>query len=467
MATKSVELRYAWFLEQVAVLAGHGRAGEEWRMLDALTSPVRIPGSVAQRLQGRCIRMPIGSYVRQAANQGEQNFWNLIPSDFFHVLIASVPLRLLNNFLRHISRVLCPEGMAGCLIIPDGGDRAQALETVQRSVSRHNLNASPLSWEEAPLGADPAWYDRGRKEIFLVLKKSVAPDEDMLPTHEDDFIPQEQQPWAVPFKKKPKAVPPEVVGRLHYLAACNQSKSILEISIHSPKIFSQLELPVRVRVSSFGSAPALASGKDGALEIGMDADQFFQTIHGDPNNAICRRLLALAPSLQFDILHINVGQQWKTVLDVFSKCLPLTHSKSIVILNDVVPAHPYGALPDRALAAAYAGAAGLKNRYHYGDAYKAVFYIHDFFPQFSFCTLPGANNQTVIWRSSGKRESFFPSCTAIDRLDYWEMLENASLLMPVEPEMLPRLIGKHLCPAQYANASDWKKVLIPLAATGR
>lgn len=464
-----MELRYAWFLEQAAGFAGRVCAGEKWRLLDTLTSPVRLPASVTQGLQGRCVCLHIDSYVRQAANQGEQNFWNLIPADFFHGLIASVPLTLLDNFLRHTSRVLCPGGMAGCLITSDGDEHPPVLKSgvIQLSVFRHNLSARLLSWEEAPLGADHAWYDRGRKDIFLVLrKKPAAPDIGMCPTHEGDFIPQEQQPWAVLFKKKPNAVPPGIVGRIHYLASGNQAKSILEINIHSSKTFSQLELPVRVRVSSFGSAPPLACGKDGELEIGMDADQFFQTIHGDTNNAVCRHLFALLPSLRFDILYINVGPRWKTVLDVFNKCLPLTHPKSIVILNAIVPAHPYGALPDSALAAAYARAAGVKNRYHYGDAYKAVFYIHDFFPQFSFCTLPGASNQTVIWHSSGKREAFFPSLNAIDRLDYWGMLENASLLMPVESEMLPRLIGKHLCPAQYANASDWKKLVVPLVTVG-
>lgn len=462
-----MELRYAWFLEQVAGFFGRGRSGEEWRLLDTLTSPVRLPASVAQLLRGRCICLPIDSYVRQAENQSEQNFWNLIPPDFFHALIASVPLTLLENFLSHTSRVLRPGGMAGCLITPDGDEHASVLEAVYLSVSRHSMNARFLSWEEAPLGADPAWYDSGRKEIFLVLKKKpLAPDAGTLPIHGGDFIPQEQQPWAIPFKKKSNVVPPGIVGRIHYLAACNQAKSILEINIHSSKIFSQLELPVRVRVSSFGSASPLACGKDGELEIGMDADQFFKTIHGDTNNVVCRHLFALLPSFRFDILYINVGPRWKTVLDVFSKCLPLTHPKSIVMLNAVVPAHPYGALPESTLAAAYARAAGLKNRYRYGDAYKAVFYIHDFFPQFSFCTLPGASNQTVIWRSSGKREAFFPSLDAIDRLDYWGMLENASLLMPVEPEMLPRLMGKHLCPAQYANAADWKKLVIPLVTVG-
>lgn len=462
-----MELRYAWFLEQVAGFAG--RAGEEWRLLDTLASPASLPASVRQGLQGRCICLPINSYARQAANLGEQNFWNLIPSGLFHGLIASVPPTQLDNFLRHTSRVLRPEGMAGCLITPAGDEHAPPLESgaVQRLAARHNLSARLLSWEEAPLGADPAWYDSGRKDIFLVLrKKPAASDTGMFPTHEGDFIPQEQQPWAAPFKKNSNAVPPGIVGRIHYLAASNQAKSILEINIHSSKMFSQLELPIRVRVSSFGSAPPLVFGKDGELEIGMDADQFFQTINGNTNNAICRHLFALLPSLRFDILYINVGPCWKTVLHVFNKCLSLTHPKSLVILNGVIPAHPYGAIPDSALAAAYAKAAGLKNRYHYGDAYKAVFYIHDFFPQCSFCTLPGISNQTVVWYSNGKRESFFPSLDAIDRLDYWGMLEHASLLMPVKPEMLPRLIGKHLCPAQYADASDWKKLVIPLVTVG-
>lgn len=131
------------------------------------------------------------------------------------------------------------------------------------------------------------------------------------------------------------------------------------------------------------------------------------------------RIRALLPSLQFDLIYINAGPSWQTFLDIFIQSIALAHKKSIFIVNAVVPAHPYG-------------------------------------------VLPGASNQTIIWRSGGTRNPFFPSPAAISRLDYFEMLEHAALLMPVEAEMLPRLLGMHLRPADYAGSADWKKLVTPL-----
>jgi len=466
VSEKSVELRFVWFLEQLITLFSHSPGEKERYLLDTLVEPIHIPVSVMSCVRTNWHYSQVDQYVQAAARQGGgKNFWADVPSEFFHGVMASAPLPLLRNVFVHTSRILCPGGLAACRLTleEDGNDIPIERSALDGLASEYGLVIEHLSQGSAPLGADPAWYDNADNGFFLIARKgSGTADASGVSFSDADFVPQERQPWATPPLKGDAAVPSGIVGRIHYLADICKAKSLLEINIHSPKTFSQLTLPVRVRVSRFDGAPPLRSDGDGTLEIGMSGREFFQALDAGNDAELHKRLRALLPTLQFDLIYINAGPVWPDILDIFTQSIAVAHNKTLFIVNAVVPAHPYGALPDAARAAVYAKAAGLKNRYHYGDAYKAIFAVHDLCQRYSFCTLPGASNQTIIWFSGGTREPFFPSPAAIPRLDYFAMLEHAALLMPVEPEMLPRLIGMHLRPADYAGSTAWKKLIIPL-----
>ncbi|HXR36957.1 MAG TPA: class I SAM-dependent methyltransferase [Candidatus Binataceae bacterium] len=133
----------------------------------------------------------------------------------------------------------------------------------------------------------------------------------------------------------------------------------------------------------------------------------------------------------YDIVYIDGLHTFEQVVRDISNTLLRTHRRSVVVLDDTVPSDVYSALWDQESANRYRTAAlgGTTYAWH-GDVYKAVFYIHDFWPSLNYRTITDAGNpQTLVWRAvGGNRQPLFNNLERISRLNYFDLQEHFGVM---------------------------------------
>jgi len=74
--------------------------------------------------------------------------------------------------------------------------------------------------------------------------------------------------------------------------------------------------------------------------------------------------------------------------------------------------------------------------------------------------LVSGGSQTIIWQAGeSERKARFSSLEEIAALDYFDMLRNADLMMPIKNDLLPDSIGLTLAPGSYGEEGIWKKLI--------
>ena len=247
-------------------------------------------------------------------------------------------------------------------------------------------------------------------------------------------------------------------GLINFLAKRYSAQHYLEIGVRDGDTFFSVAMPDKVAVDprfSFDPKPH-ASKKQRFYPITSDA--FFEqlaTKGSDAETALSRDRTPVT----FDIIFIDglhtFEQSWRD----FKNCQPYAHKNTLFVLDDTIPCDPYSSIQNPQLAVAYRKQAGLEGNYWHGDVYKTVFAIHDFYPEYSYCTLlQQGNPQTLVWYTGDKsRKPIFSSLEEIARLNYFDLLHYAHVLMPVDMPF-GALLGKTLNPQQYARPDDWKKL---------
>ncbi|MDL2268160.1 hypothetical protein LJC46_09305 [Desulfovibrio sp. OttesenSCG-928-G15] len=103
--------------------------------------------------------------------------------------------------------------------------------------------------------------------------------------------------------------------------------------------------------------------------------------------------------------------------------------------------------------------AGFSDTSWQGDTFKTVCAIHDFYPDFSYCTITMTHGRTLVWRSGDTgRTPVWASLAAIEKLGYADLLSHAALFMPAPPAMVPGLVGLALRPMHYNTGSQWERL---------
>lgn len=203
--------------------------------------------------------------------------------------------------------------------------------------------------------------------------------------------------------------------RIHRIAQLFDAKSYLEIGVCEGSTFLDIQMPRKVAVDPkfrFDYSKHVAPGSVDFYET--TSDLYF---------------CGIATSEMFDIIFLDGMHTFQQTLRDLLNSLTLAHSRTIWLIDDVLPSDVYSSLPSSADAHGFRKRAGGSSLAWHGDVYKLIYFIHDFIPSLSFATITTKGNpQTIIWRQG--RADFSPilnSVEQIERLTYFDHLKNMGI----------------------------------------
>jgi hypothetical protein len=251
--------------------------------------------------------------------------------------------------------------------------------------------------------------------------------------------------------------------RINFLAQRNCGKRYLEIGVLDGLTFFAVTLPHKVAVDPNFRFSPMEHGAPDSYFFSMTSDDFFDGLLSSSIKLPSLSGLTASNEMDrpfFDIVFIDGLHTFEQSFKDFKNSLQFSNENTIWILDDTVPCDPYSALPVQDKCLAIRERAGLLGDAWHGDVFKTIFALHDMYPEFSYCTVMEDNPQTIIWKGPvSARKKFFTSLDEISHLDYFAMLECAHLLMPVDSDLLPQLIGSSIDPLSNATPNAWEKLI--------
>jgi len=282
---------------------------------------------------------------------------------------------------------------------------------------------------------------------------------------------------AIPETAKASAANKATIKSINSLASTYKADKYLEIGVRTGGTFFYVNMPCKVGVDPAFAFEENEFSCEGRLFFRETSDVFFARLKEYPN-FLPAAFSDVDGKPTFDIIFIDGLHTFEQCFRDFQNSIPFAHENTIWLLDDTVPSDPFSSLPDQAVSLAYRKAARVAGKPWHGDVFKTVLALHDFCPEYSYCTLMRGSPQTVVWRAGrGERKPVFGSMEAIARLDYFAVLRHAALFIPVKESALAHLPGMRLYPSAYGgehvwkqflyyplrNAKDWRKVF-PLVA---
>lgn len=239
-------------------------------------------------------------------------------------------------------------------------------------------------------------------------------------------------------KRQTMNFPPNAAAkRIHRLGVYNDGKSYLEIGVQDGRTFFNVDLPRKIGVDpsfrfdadKFASPPQISFFE-------MTSNNFFKIIKTveEPD----------AVPYFFDIIYIDGLHVWRQALRDFTNSQAHSNGRTLWLFDDTVPSDPVSAHPDCNESYFVRKKLGLgKTMPWHGDVYKAIFFIHDFYPEFSYATIMDCGNpQTVVWKTDkpSNRAKMFGDIEKIENLSWFAMIKHRGLLNPCRDEELESLI---------------------------
>jgi hypothetical protein len=224
------------------------------------------------------------------------------------------------------------------------------------------------------------------------------------------------------------------IRRINALARQLRAERYLEIGVSGGETFRDVEIDEKTGVDPSFGFDTSQFANDSTRFIASTSDQFFMTEASEP---------------AFDIVFIDGLHTFEQVVRDLSNTIIRTHKKSVILLDDTVPDDVYSAIPDQKAAVGYRKAAGGNRTAWQGDVFKAVFYIHDFWPMLNFRTITNLGNpQTIVWRSNEfRRTPLFNNLESISRLSYFDLQKYRGAMQSTTEEAAIRLCVSELCAA--------------------
>lgn len=209
--------------------------------------------------------------------------------------------------------------------------------------------------------------------------------------------------------------------RINALAARLGATSYLEIGVSRGLTFRDVRIERRTGVDPRFLLDVASVANPWTRLVAAESDAFFAA---EPVGSA------------YDIVYIDGLHHHEQVIRDFTNAVLHTHRRSAILLDDTLPCDVYSALRDHQAAFRHRAAAGGRSDAWHGDAYRAVLYIHDFWPGMNFRTITGSGNpQTLVWRAAGvRRTPRFGGLEAIARLDYFGLHENMAALQCASEE---------------------------------
>lgn len=247
------------------------------------------------------------------------------------------------------------------------------------------------------------------------------------------------------------------VGRIRYLASLRHARKYLEIGVRDGATFFAVPLPLKVGVDPAFTFDPTEQEVSGTRFFPLPSSLFFHKLKK-------RQVEVWGPEKEgetmedrprFDIIFIDGLHTFEQSYKDFTDSLEFAHENTLWLFDDTVTCDKYSAIPNEEESLRLRKEAGCPGSPWHGDVYKTVMAIHDFHQEYSYCTLMGGNPQTVVWKAErSARNPLFGSLQTIARMRYCDLLTYHVVLMPVEDDQLPRLVGKCLSPADLVNPFD-------------
>lgn len=139
----------------------------------------------------------------------------------------------------------------------------------------------------------------------------------------------------------------------------------------------------------------------------------------------------------YDLVFLDGLHTYEQTLRDLMSVLTMTHTNSVILIDDVLPSDVFSSLRDHGEAIKFREMNGGSGPAWHGDVFKVIAFIHDFMPTLSFKTIVEAGNaQTVVWkRIRAPVTPRFNSTETISRLTFFDLMNNFDLLS-VGPEEL-------------------------------
>lgn len=225
--------------------------------------------------------------------------------------------------------------------------------------------------------------------------------------------------------------------RLSRIAERFGCKTYLEIGVFEGNTFFHMNLPHKTAVDPHFRFEAAAHTSPGVFFFEQTSDDFFAALPQIQREHYGRPIL-------YDLIYLDGMHTFaQTILD-FVHTLPLSHAKTIWVLDDTIPCDPWSALPDNGHNQRYRTLAGVQSGPWHGDVYKCIFALHDYFLEYSWRTQNDAGNgQTIVWKMArpAQRSKLLPDMDAIKRMTYFDLLDNCHALHLVKDAELLSQIG--------------------------
>lgn len=144
----------------------------------------------------------------------------------------------------------------------------------------------------------------------------------------------------------------------------------------------------------------------------------------------------------YDLCFIDGLHTYEQTLRDLMNVLARTNRRSVILIDDTVPNDVFSAQKTPSRVSMHRQRLGIKDNSWHGDAFKVVFFIHDFMPLLSFATIIGSGNpQTLVWWQ--RRVSFKPlfgDTEKISRMNYFEMFEQQQYMNMTSEEEARELL---------------------------
>ncbi len=248
--------------------------------------------------------------------------------------------------------------------------------------------------------------------------------------------------------------------RIQTLIDAFYAQSYLEIGVFEGGTFLNLDVPFKVAVDPLFRFDPQIYANDNAHFYNTTSDDFFTQF---PERSLLLEKKYHNTPFKFDIIYLDGLHTFEQTLRDFANSLPFSHEKTVWIFDDTVPSNCFAAMPCVKKQDTLKDYAGLfADSAWQGDVFKAIFAIHDMYPDFSYCTqTDNGNAQTILWRTekTTKRTKVFESIEAISRMRYEDFIEYAWILKPMHDQDIFPLIYTNIDPLTHKTGDEARLVI--------
>ena len=168
---------------------------------------------------------------------------------------------------------------------------------------------------------------------------------------------------------------------INSLAKINQADTYLEVGVEAGHTFSKIAITNKTAVDPIFRFDF--KSMDGSFHQ-TTSDEFL--------------LEAVSKNAKFDFIFLDGLHHWEFALRDFINATLLSHKKTIIIIDDVLPSDYFSQLRSQSDCVKFKKIYNIKDENWMGDVYKIIPMINLLFSQWSYFTLKLNHGQTVLFQ---------------------------------------------------------------------